>query len=109
MTTFADFEREVERVSPVDGRSEEKKYCIFALGLTGEAGEAADLIKKVFGHGHSLDRDKLLLELGDVLWYVAALAKTAGSSLEEVADLNIGKLRARYPDGFSTEHSVNRK
>lgn len=80
----------------------------WALGLTGEAGEVADLLKKGIGHGHGVDASKVCKELGDVLWYVAALAQAHGLSLEEVAQANVEKLRARYPQGFSTEASKAR-
>ena len=83
--------------------------AVFGLGIAGEAGEVADLIKKHVGHGHPLDLDKLAKELGDVLWYVAALSEEFGLDMEQVAILNIEKLRARYPEGFSTERSLNRK
>ncbi|MEL6177405.1 MAG: nucleoside triphosphate pyrophosphohydrolase family protein [Myxococcota bacterium] len=79
-----------------------------ALGLAGEAGEAADLIKKHLFHDHPLDRDKLRDELGDVLWYVATLARTLDLDLAQVAQRNIDKLRIRYPEGFSAERSRNR-
>ncbi len=81
---------------------------VLALGVAGEAGEVADYLKKVIGHGHALERDKLLKELGDVLWYVAVLANRTGISLEDVARENILKLRKRYPDGFDPERSKNR-
>lgn len=81
---------------------------IFALGLAGEAGEVCDLIKKHFGHGHELDVDKLKLELGDVLWYVAGLAHLLDLNLSEVAYANLDKLKKRYPQGFSHEASRNR-
>lgn len=81
---------------------------VWALGLAGESGEVADLIKKHLGHGHSLDKGKLTKELGDVLWYIAVLSSEVGMSLEEVAEANLAKLRARYPEGFSTERSLNR-
>lgn len=80
-----------------------------ATGLAGEAGEAVDLIKKAIFHQQGLDKEKLKKELGDVLWYVAALAKCAGTSLEEIATLNIEKLKARYPDGYSAERSICRE
>lgn len=80
-----------------------------ALGVAGEAGEVADLVKKVVGHGHDLDRDKVKKELGDVLWYVAVLAHRVGFTLEHVAEANVEKLRARYPAGFSEEASKNRQ
>lgn len=81
---------------------------VLSLGIAGEAGEVADYMKKVIGHGHALDRDKLVKELGDVLWYVAVLANRTGITLEEVARANILKLRKRYPDGFDPERSKNR-
>lgn len=80
----------------------------FALGVAGEAGEVADLIKKHVGHGHPLDRAKVVKELGDVLWYVAVLAHQVDATLEEVAGANVAKLRARYPEGFSTAASLAR-
>lgn len=86
----------------------EMQIATFALGLAGESGEVADLLKKHLGHGHPLDREKLVKELGDVLWYVAALADVYGIELGAVAETNLAKLRARYPDGFSSERSRNR-
>lgn len=80
----------------------------FALGIAGEAGEVADYIKKVLYHGHPMDKDKLCKELGDVLWYIATLADTACFTLEEVARVNIEKLKKRYPEGFNKERSINR-
>lgn len=86
----------------------ENQLATFALGVAGEAGEVADLVKKHIGHGHPLDVEKLKLELGDVLWYVAGLATLLGVTLSEVASANIAKLEKRYPNGFSTEASMNR-
>jgi NTP pyrophosphatase (non-canonical NTP hydrolase) len=80
-----------------------------ALGVAGEAGEVADLFKKVLFHGHALDKEKAAKELGDVLWYVAILAQRIGYSLSDVAEMNVEKLRKRYPNGFSSERSQNRK
>lgn len=80
-----------------------------ALGLNGEAGEVADEIKKVIGHGHALDKDKLLKELGDVLWYIAALCNDLGADMSTVAAMNIEKLAKRYPQGFSQEKSQKRE
>jgi NTP pyrophosphatase (non-canonical NTP hydrolase) len=79
-----------------------------ALGLTGESGEVAEMIKKAFYHGHPLEKEKLSKELGDVLWYLAVMASGLGLSLDEIAKENIEKLRARYPEGFSEERSRNR-
>lgn len=78
------------------------------LGLNGEAGEAADLLKKYLFQGHRLDKDRMIKELGDVLYYVAVAANAFGYDLESVAQMNIDKLQKRYPEGFTTERSVNR-
>lgn len=80
-----------------------------ALGLAGEAGEVADHIKKMIFHRHGLDRETLREELGDVLWYVAALASNLGLDLEEVMAANLEKLGSRYPDGYSPEASLRRE
>lgn len=78
------------------------------LGIAGEAGEVADIIKKEVGHKHPPQPGKMLKELGDVLWYVADIADRYGLTLELVAQANVDKLRARYPDGFDPERSRNR-
>lgn len=84
------------------------KLSNYALGLTGEAGEVADLIKKALYHGHKLDSVEIKKELGDVMHYVAGLAEFLGFTLEEIGFENIEKLKTRYPNGFSEEASRNR-
>lgn len=83
--------------------------AILAIGLTGEAGETADLLKKHLGHGHELDKAKVALEMGDTLFYLAGIATVLGISLDDVAAMNVAKLRARYPNGFEPERSINRE
>lgn len=78
---------------------------ILALGLNGESGEVAELIKKEIGHGHPRQPARMIEELGDALWYVSELARHEGFTLEEVALHNLQKLRARYPDGFDPQRS----
>ncbi len=79
-----------------------------ALGLCGEAGEFADMVKKELFQGHNIDRDKAIEEVGDILWYVAAACRALRVDMSEMARANIEKLRARYPDGFSADASRNR-
>ncbi len=78
------------------------------MGLCGESGEAIDLVKKHIFHGHPLNREKLIAELGDVAWYIAEAATALDVDLEEILQGNIDKLKKRYPEGFSVEKSINR-
>ena len=78
------------------------------LGLFGEGGEMADLFKKNQFQGHDLDFTHMAKELGDVLWYVAEIATGLQMTLDEIAQMNIDKLRARYPDGFDPDRSLHR-
>ncbi len=80
-----------------------------ALGLAGEAGEVADSVKKMVFHQHGIDRDELVKELGDVLWYVAALCTKLDVSMSEVMERNIAKLMKRYPNGYTSADSQARK
>lgn len=80
-----------------------------ALGLAGEAGEIANLTKKLVFHKHPYDHQKFLDELGDVAWYLAMNARAHDLTLTEVMAFNVKKLQERYPEGFSPEASINRK
>jgi NTP pyrophosphatase (non-canonical NTP hydrolase) len=108
--TMNAYQQEALRTAQVDesNRLEPLGLARDALGVAGEAGEVADLFKKVIGHNHPLDFDKAKKELGDTLWYIAVVAHRLGFSLADVARANIEKLRARYPSGFSSERSINR-
>ena len=78
------------------------------MGMCGESGEAIDILKKYMFQGHELDKEHLAKEIGDVLWYAAVSAHALGYSLEDIMQMNIDKLKARYPDGFKVENSVHR-
>mgnify|MGYP003470570122 FL=1 len=79
------------------------------MGLNGEAGECIDLLKKCYFQGHELDKEHLAKELGDVTWYLAVSADAIGYDFETIMQMNIDKLRDRYPDGvFDSEHSLHR-
>lgn len=80
-----------------------------AMGLAGEAGECADIIKKHLFHDHDLNKEHLAKELGDVAWYLAVCAHIIGYELDDIFQLNVDKLWARYPDGFDPEKSLHRK
>lgn len=78
------------------------------MGLSGEAGEALDILKKHLFQGHELDCNHIAKELGDVAWYLAIAADALGYELSDILKMNVNKLRARYPEGFDAERSVNR-
>ena len=79
------------------------------LGLTGEAGEVSDLVKKGIFHEKGIDREHLEKELGDVMWYIALICHTFGFNLDEIMQINIDKLKARYPEGFDVVKANNRE
>lgn len=81
-----------------------------ALGLTGEAGEVAEKIKKHLRSGGTLalDNEAVAKELGDVLWYIAAMATTLGLSLDEIAQGNLDKIRSRVERGVLQGSGDNR-
>ena len=80
-----------------------------ALGLSGETGEVAGHIKKFRFQGHDLDREYLAKELGDICWYIAILAKGIEYDLATIMEMNIDKLKKRYPNGFEASRSLNRE
>lgn len=76
-------------------------------GLASEVGEIHGLYQKVF-QGHKIDEEHLKKEIGDELWFIAELCTVRGWNLSDIMQLNIDKLRARYPDGFDAERSIHR-
>lgn len=78
------------------------------LGLFGEAGELNDLVKKWIFHKKPLDREHMKKEIGDVCWYIADICHSMGFDLGEIFQMNIDKLKARYPEGFSEQRANNR-
>jgi NTP pyrophosphatase (non-canonical NTP hydrolase) len=90
------------------GITDEERLIDAAAGLAEEAGEVLGLVRKHLYMGHALDRELVTKELGDALWCVAAVATCLGLTLEEIAAANLGKLRSRYPDGYSDEASRTR-
>ena len=77
-------------------------------GIVGEVGEIHSLYQKMY-QGHALDAVHLKKEVGDLLWFVTELCTAYDWTLSDIMKLNIDKLRARYPDGFEAERSLNRK
>lgn len=81
------------------------------MGLPAEAGEFAEIVKKVFFQGKPYDEQTMIhlkKELGDLLFYAAVACIALGTDLDEIIEINRAKLEARYPNGFSVERSENR-
>lgn len=86
----------------------DRELANYALGMVCEAGEAGDILKKHIFHHHILDEYALRKELGDVLWYIANICNILRIDMGDIAEMNISKLKARYPEGFDADKSINR-
>lgn len=76
-------------------------------GMVGEIGEINSIYQKAY-QGHKFDTTHIKKELGDLLWFIAEYCTSQNWSLQDIADMNIEKLKARYPEGFDEERSLNR-
>ena len=86
-----------------------ERLSMLCMGLSGESGELIDHVKKYLYHGHDLEVNYAEKELGDVMWYVANLCNDLQLDLGHVLQLNLEKLKKRYPDGFSEQASRERE
>ena len=102
--TANDYQRAALRTAP-DG----DRLLQGVVGLGGEAGEILNLYEKHKCQGHELDKEKMAKECGDLLWYAALLATSLDYTLSEIMEMNIEKLKKRFPDGFDKARSINRK
>lgn len=78
------------------------------MGLCTEAGEFLDALKKSIFYGKKLDRVNLAEEMGDLFWYLAIAASELGVEFEPIMENNIKKLKARYPEKFTSVDALNR-
>ena len=83
-----------------------------ALGLTAEAGEFTEVVKKIILQGKPYNEENIFhlkRELGDICWYIAQACMALDTTFDEVIEMNVDKLKARYPGGeFDVHHSENR-
>lgn len=105
--TLNEYQRQAQRTAKPEWTLRDR-LTMAALGATGEAGEFADMVKKLVYHEHDLNEDEIIKELGDILWYVTEAASALGYDLDIIARRNIRKLEKRYPQGFDVERSKNR-
>jgi NTP pyrophosphatase (non-canonical NTP hydrolase) len=79
-----------------------------AMGISTEAGEIMDIVKKAVFYSVQIKKEHLQEELGDLLWYVACILRYYGWTFEEIMEINIEKLHKRYKEKFSTEEAIIR-
>lgn len=93
----------------INAKLSEKEVMKHALhGMVGEIGEIHSLYQKVYQE-HELDYTHLKKETGDLIWFIAEYCTAMRWNLEEIMEMNIEKLRARYPEGFDSDKSQHRK
>lgn len=93
----------------INTRLSYKQQEMHALhGMCGEIGELHSLYQKEYQE-HPFDKEHAMKELGDLLWFIAEYCTACEFTLEDVAKANIDKLKARYPEGFEADKSLNRK
>ena len=84
-----------------------------ALGLTAESGEFTEVVKKIIFQGKPYNEDNVFhmkRELGDICWYIAQACMALDTSFDEIIEMNVDKLKARYPGGeFDVSKSEHRK
>jgi NTP pyrophosphatase (non-canonical NTP hydrolase) len=102
---FKEYQEFVWEIASETSRQDfEHQIGTAGLGLAGEAGEVADIAKKVLFQGKEFDREDFISEAGDVLWYLAFAATMCETSLEEIMNGNVTKLQDRFKSGkFSVE------
>ena len=104
--SFKQYQREARRTQNPDlSPRDMQEHALW--GLASEVGEVCSLHQKTH-QGHSLDPAALRKEIGDCLWMISELCDLYGFDLSVIAQMNIAKLRKRYPYGFSAEKSINR-
>ena len=106
--TINEYQTAALRTAQTDKLTARELLLNSALGLCGESGEVADLLKKYHFQGHDIDIEHIAKELGDIAWYLAVGAYSIGYDLETILQMNVDKLKARYPDGFSADRSLHR-
>ena len=109
-----DYQCFIESVSALDGKGANiERLLTAAVGISAEGGEFMEIVKKMVFQGkpwNDANREHLIVELGDVMWYVAQACMALDVSFDDVVERNVEKLKARYPGGeFDVHYSENRR
>ena len=105
---FQTYREQRKRTETWIGNADEK-LCMLCMGLAGESGEIIDYLKKMLFHKHPFDKEKLIKEMGDMMWYFVGLLDFFKIDIEDVFNKNIKKLQQRYPNGWNAEDSFKRR
>lgn len=98
----------VKRSESHEYKEPNSRFLHATLGCVTEAGELADIMKKSIFYGKSASIMEIKEELGDQLWYIGVMIDELGSSFEEIMEMNIAKLKIRYPEKFTSAAALNR-
>jgi NTP pyrophosphatase (non-canonical NTP hydrolase) len=109
-----DHEAFVYRLQELEGEEfPAERLLTAAVGLCAESGEFTEIVKKIVFQGKPVNEENLFhmkRELGDICWYLAQACMGLGTTIDEVIEMNVDKLKSRYPGGeFDVHYSENRK
>ena len=109
-----DHEAFIYRLQELEGQGfHSERLLTAAVGMCAESGEFTEVVKKTLFQGKPVTEENMFhlkRELGDIMWYVAQACMGLGTSLDEIIEMNVDKLKARYPGGeFDVHYSENRK
>ncbi len=104
---ISEYQRLTDRAIP---EHENKKDAVlhWCIGLSEECGEVLSVVKHHYYGGEELNKEDLVKEIGDVMWYLAALCRETGIDMDAASQLNAEKLMHRFPDDFDNERSARR-
>jgi len=105
--TFEQYQEQARRTQNTE-LTRHQRYEHSLHGLASEVGEIHGIYQKYY-QGHSINREEVIEEVGDLLWFIAELCDCVDVNMGDVASRNISKLRARYPQGFSEYDSLHRE
>jgi len=109
-----DFDAFIYRLQELNGENSDiHRLLTAAVGLSAESGEFTEIVKKIIFQGKPYNEDNIYhmkRELGDIMWYLAQACMALNTNFNEILEMNIDKLKSRYPGGeFDAHYSENRK
>ena len=109
-----DHEAFISRLQEIEGQGfHSERLLTAAVGMSAEAGEFTEVVKKIIFQGKPVNEENLFhlkRELGDIMWYVSQACMGLDTTIDEIIEMNVEKLKARYPGGeFDVHYSENRK